>query len=148
MTRKRYQKNKDTGYFWILDESISQDKRKWPTLRKKSKSIRELNLLSAKDTVISKTLDTLFPVNGKIIITTNKRPDKQRDYFRVSPIQGLVKFSSDIKTTKEQRIFLRKFQQMVKNPVKLLGAKITLTKTNIIYEKGDKAKPRRYTQYI
>ena len=148
MTRKKRQKNEGRNYTWILDESVSQDKRKWPTLKKRAKSLRELKLLSTKDTVISETLDTLFPKNGKIVITANKKPDKRGDYFRVSSIQGLVKFSSDIQTTKEQRVFLKKFQQMVKNPAKLLGAKITLTKTNIVYKKGGKTKTRKYTQYI
>lgn len=146
MTKAKPQNN-GNSVIWILDESISQDKNKWSTLEGDVKNLKELSLLSTKDSVISGTLDATFP-NGKIVITANKHPDNQGDYFKTSPIQGLVKFSSDIKKQSEQKIYLEKLQQMTKNKAKLLGAEITLTRTNIFYKKGGKTKTVKYKNYI
>lgn len=149
MTKKQCKKNNQNQTVWkILDECLTQDKNKWKDVFNGDiKSVKELKLLSVEDAIISKTLDTSIP-NGKIVITSNKRPDKQGDYFKVSPIQGIIKFSSDIITQPEQKIYLRKFQQTIKNFSKLLGAETTLTKTHIIYKKGNKKKIRKYTQYF
>lgn len=146
MRNPRWQ-NSNKSVVWILDESITQDKRRWPSLRGKAKSLKELKLLSTKDKIISDTLDTIFP-KAKVIITANRHPNKQGDYFKISQIQGLVKFSSDITTQPERRNFLKKFQRMVKNETKLLGAEIILTKTTIIYKKGSKTKTVKYKQHI
>jgi len=147
MTRAKRRNNDKTTVIWVLDESICQDKNKWSILEGDVKNLKELNLLSTKDAIISKTLDTTLS-KGKIVITANKHPDNQGDYFKISPIQGLVKFSSDIKKQTERKIYLKKFQQMVKNKAKLLGAEVTLTKTCILYKKGSKIKNIKYKRYI
>ena len=145
--RNPRRQSRDKSVIWILDESVTQDKRRWPSLRGEVKNLKELKLLSTKDEIISDTLDTRFP-KGKVIITANKHPNEQGDYFKTSRIQGLVKFSSDIRTQLEKGNFFKKFQQMVKNESKLLGAEITLTKTVVIFKKGSKTKVVKYKQHI
>ena len=148
MTKKQHKNNNRNQVVWILDECVTQNKNKWEgVLSGNVKSVKELGLLSTKDAIISKTLDAIIS-KGKVVITTNKHPDKCDDYFKISSVQGLIRFSSDMITQPEQKIYLEKFQQMVKNKTKLLGKKITLTKNSVIFEEGNKKEVRNYKQYI
>lgn len=132
---------------WILDECISPNKNEWEIKENEDVfSVSDLKLRGTKDHVISQELNKNFP-NGFIIITKNIHED-HGDYFDFLPNQGIVRFGPTIQTKKEQQEVFRKFRKMFKNEKKILGAITSLGKNNITFNKGNRTKTVKYTNYI
>lgn len=142
MTKKCQNKKYEITQF--IDENLPNEKKIW-SANKKIESAKSLGLLSTEDLLISKKLDTKF-TDGVVVITKNKRKDKKGDYFKTSNNQGIIKLSKI--EEKKESVYVEKFNKMVKNKSKLLGAEITLTEDLVYYKKGKKKKILRYNQYI
>jgi hypothetical protein len=148
MKKRRRKKVRVNKLPCVIDECISPKEEKWKIENEDDiYSLEKLDLLSTKDKAISTALESLFP-GGKIILTANKRPDKQGDYFISDSKTSLVKFSADLNTTELRQQHYKKFRKMIKNDSKLLGSVVTLTKTRIIYKKGNKLKNYKYKNFI
>jgi len=142
-------KNNLNSVIWVLDECVCQDKERWSVPDGHSvTSATDLSLLGTKDDIISEKLKDLYPNKNIIIITKNIHIDKNGDYFRLSNNLGIVRFSSSIASGEDQKKYFEKFQRSFRNTNKLVGAAISLSKTNIYYKKRSKSKILKYNNYI